>query len=788
MRWTADGATTRAVTAGIAVGAVLLAGAPATAGPLAPVQGAVNDLLDEPARQLGLCSELDTFECLLPLPNDEFTTADATTPTGLRIDLSELAMLRNAAGKPIDPTEWNRNDGWSPGSMLLTHVPGLDLDRTFGIDFPQVEKPSLSMAPDAPIVLLDADTGERHPYFAELDHHPETDPSQALLIIRPLRNFEHGHRYVVGLRGLRDGDGAPITARSAAFAAQVDAYAPGGDDVLDPLAAAGVDPAELFLAWDFTIASIENLAGRALAIRDDAFAALGDPDLADRVVQGDAPAFEVVSVQEVDDPESTVARFVEGRVTVPYYLDRPDQLRGDLPLLGGTNLGAPEAGPVPDQSVPGIRLNYASPSPGPMDTPVRNTTTPTIEAEFTCSIPRTATAADPAEPTIYGHGLLGSRGESRGGSGDRMREANRMICGVDWFGFYNRDIANVAVALLDMSNFPSLMDRVQQGYLHFLYVARALVHPEGVVTDPAFQDGSGAPITSREGLAYDGNSQGGIMGGALTALAPDWERAVLGVPGMNYSTLLHRSVDFEGDLLAPGVGYSTFMYESYPEKEDQLILMHLIQMLWDRGETNGFAHHATDDPLPNTPPHRILLHPALGDYQVTTLAAEVEARTIGAAFLQTAVPQGRHWADHTGERTWGLEVFDEDPAGPGLLPHDGSAIVYWDSGNPVPPSVNVPPDHEDQDPHEDPRRDPFAGVQKATFYETGEVVDPHAGRRWYCTHTFPRHPEQAYDCNRVVAAPAPPPAPAPAPLPATGGGAALAGLLALVGARRLRGR
>ena len=35
------------------------------------------------------------------------------------------------------------------------------------------------------------------------------------------------------------------------------------------------------------------------------------------------------------------------------------------------------------------------------------------------------------------------------------------------------------------------------------------------------------------------------MGGALTAVAPDFNRAALGVPGMNYSTLLQRSVDFD---------------------------------------------------------------------------------------------------------------------------------------------------------------------------------------------------------------------------------------------------
>ena len=34
------------------------------------------------------------------------------------------------------------------------------------------------------------------------------------------------------------------------------------------------------------------------------------------------------------------------------------------------------------------------------------------------------------------------------------------------------------------------------------------------------------------------------MGGALTALAPDFTRAVLNVPAMNYSVLLPRSIDY----------------------------------------------------------------------------------------------------------------------------------------------------------------------------------------------------------------------------------------------------
>ena len=125
------------------------------------------------------------------------------------------------------------------------------------------------------------------------------------------------------------------------------------------------------------------------------------------------------------------------------------------------------------------------------------------------------------------------------------------------------------------------------------------------------------------------------MGGSLTALAPDFNRAVLGVPGMNYSTLLRRSVDF--DQYAQSC--ST---QNYPNELERPLILSLIQMLWDRGEANGYAHHMTGDPLPNTPPHEVLLHEAFGDHQVANVATEVEARTIGAALRTPALDPGRH--------------------------------------------------------------------------------------------------------------------------------------------------
>ena len=83
-------------------------------------------------------------------------------------------------------------------------------------------------------------------------------------------------------------------------------------------------------------------------------------------------------------------------------------------------------------------------------------------------------------------------------------------------------------------------------------------------------------------------------------------------------------------------------------------------MLWDRGETNGYAQHMTDDPYDGTPEHQVLLHVGFGDHQVATVAAEMEARTIGALGHVAAVASevslfgrtggdGRHgWAGGVG--------------------------------------------------------------------------------------------------------------------------------------------
>ena len=628
-----------------------------------------SDVAANPVDDL-LCDPIDPAACLFPFPNDHFTKADATTATGRRLALNPLSMPRNVAGKPVDPTDFNRNDGFSPGQSIVTKVPGLDTPEAFAQTDPvPITDVQRSFEPDAPIVVLNADTGERHLIWSELDANATT-PADTALIIRPAVNFDEGARYIVALRDLKDAAGKTIAAQPA-FAAFRDATATGPraehyeKDIFTPLAEAGIGRKNLFLAWDFTVASERNLSERMLTIRDDAFAQLGDTNLADLTVQGESPAFSISTVTDFTPAENArIARRVEGTVTVPCYLNAPGCPPGSQFLYQGLD------GTLPVR-IPGNTYN----------------------ATFTCNIPRAAEGTT-FRPSLYGHGLMGDGSQVNTGKLYDLGASGLMFCGADWIGMATEDVPNAALILADLSRFSSLADRVQQGMLNFLYIGRALIHPDGLSTDAAFQIG-GKPVIDTRRLYYNGGSQGGIIGGSLTAVAPDFTRAALGVPAMNYSTLLERSVDFDT--------YALIMYNAYRVELERPLLFSLVQILWDRAESNGYAHHMTDDPLPNTPPHEVLMHEAFGDHQVTNWATEVMARTVGASMRLPAVDPGRH---PSGDKAYaGIPVISR-------YPFQGSALVVSEIGplrdcapdgssckGTTPPPVSNVPNRLGVDPH-----------------------------------------------------------------------------------------
>ncbi|HYP48616.1 MAG TPA: hypothetical protein VEQ61_08275 [Thermoleophilaceae bacterium] len=627
------------------------------------------------------CDPIDPARCLFPWPNDYFTRRDPGSDTGRRLALPLESMPANASGKHIDPSDWNRSDGFSPGSTIVVKVPGLDTPAAFERSgLVPVTDMRRAYARRQPVVVINARTRKRHLIWAELDSNA-AKPEDTALLIRPGKNFKEGERYIVALRNLRGADGRRLPAsdgfrlyrdRVRTRARVIERRRAHMERIFRTLRRAGIERRGLYLAWDFTVASGRSLAGRELAIRDDAFRLLGDTDLDDLKVSGRSPEFTVTKVTEFTpcEPGScapgqdpSVARRVEGRVTVPCYLNQP---------------GCP----------PGSRFQL-----GPDGLPVR-TPGNVHQANFICNVPHSASADRPARPSLYGHGLFGDAGEAGSTNVEQLgNENNVLVCAGDWIGMAEEDIPNALNALLDLSNFPSLPDRTQQGLVDFMYLGRLMIHPQGFASHPAFQR-EGRSLVDTRRLFYYGNSQGGILGGALTAVAPDFTRSVLYVGAMNYSVLVTRSVDFDP--------FSALLYPTYPDELERPMLLSLLQVLWDRGDPNGYAQHITREPYPNTPLHKVLMVLSFGDHQVANVQTEVEARTLRLRLREPATDPGRHTDV---EPYFAIKRIRR-------LPYFGNALVVWDigprrpagcvdddpapgqtecMGTPAPPITNTPP-------------------------------------------------------------------------------------------------
>ena len=672
---------------------------------------------------------VDAGECLFPYPNDYYTSSDPSTDTGKRLAIAAGATPANASDVHVDPAELNTSDGFSPGASVVTRVPGMDTPQAFEKtgSVPITRMGSYAGA-KAPIVVIDAATGERQLIWTELDSNATT-PADTDLLIHWGRNLLEGHRYIVAMRNLKSPAGVTIPAPAGfrLYRDKIPTAFPVIEDrrshmegVFDKLKSSGIRRANLYMAWDFTVASSRNITERMLHIRDDALAQLGDTTPGNGVINGAAPGYTIDDVTTASFPIDTATdplgshatqnvREVTGTFEVPCYI-HPDC---EAPSAGRF---APDAGGLPTQ-VSGAGSVY--------------------NARFTCNIPRSAVsyvgpgASDyevvaPDRPSMYGHGLFGDYTEVHTTDVRTLGTDHDVItCATDFIGMFEDDVIPEALpALLDMSNFPPLADRLQQGLLDFVYLGRLLANPSGLAADPAFKFGGDSVLATDKGLFYYGNSQGGIAGGALTAVEPDITRTVLYVPGMNYSLLLTRSVDFED--------YAQVLYPSYPDEGARPLLLSLVQSMWDRGEPDGYANHMTTNPLPNTPAHKVLIEMAYGDHQVANVATEVEARTIGAPLRRPALDAFRL------PPGFDQPYFDiptlGDLSGPAA---DGSGYFVWDIGpkrmdpgllgTDPPPITNTSPDDSfGVDPHDTViRQTPIIRAQIAQFLQNnGTITDP----------------------------------------------------------------
>lgn len=607
------------------------------------------------------CDPVAPTLCGLPFPSTFYMKEDSGSPTGWRVNLGEttLPLRADIDGVRLQPapTYWNERDGWSVGTPMLAHFPSLSLDNVVGHD-----RLADSLLDDSTTIVIDVNTGERVAHWGELDVSLGKS-DRSLFMIRPAAAFEYGHRYVVAMRALKDEAGADIEP-SEAFAALRDGGATDTwdvegrratyDEVVFPaLEAQGWARGEVQLAWDFVTGSQEGITGKAVFMRDDALAQLGEG----------SPAY---TIDEVIPLEDTYKAFeVHGTLTVPLYTE---------------------------EDGPGTVLTR-----GDDGMPYQNGET---HVPFTVIVPRSLVdGAKPGAIVQYGHGLLGAQDEVGAGYlGEIADRYGWIIIAVDWTGMKEGDAGQISLMLVnDLGGFAMLPERCQQGFVEFTYAMR--LASKGLVNDPVFQvtDSAGATVSliDPERRYYYGNSQGGILGGAYMALSQDIERGTLGVGGGPYQLLLTRSKDFEPFFL--------LFQQMYPDPADVALWLGYLQTLWDSAETTGFARSLTANPLPNTNAKQVLMQVGIGDAQVTTLGAELLARSTGSTLINEPV-----------RPVWGMETV--------VSTTTGSGLVEWEYGLEE-PYTNTPPSEDQADPHEWPRREFNGQEQMAHFFATGEIKD-----------------------------------------------------------------
>lgn len=587
--------------------------------------------IDIPLAHPDECEFLNDVECLLPYPSSRFEIP-ADTATGVRLDIPAIG-LPDVNGPPLPVETANDFDGWSPGVQILMHFPqGVDPALSNAsrllppgccgqppgppwIDTRTYDERSLDA--DSPTVLLNADTGERILHFIEPDARAD-GPERQVVFLRPGRILDPGQRYIVAVRNLVSPTGEDVVAEPA-FAAlrdgtpttvsAIEERRPGMEALFDRLESHGVGRDDLILAFDFTTRSQEQLTEHILSMRDQAYAWLDEVE----ATPGAMP-FTVDDVAERNCERADPPRFwrrIEGTYQAPLFLT------GDL------------AG----DSVQFINLDDDG-------TPLQNGFT---NAEFTITIP--CSVLDPAVggfPLLVGHGLFGT-GRAFVNDvtdlGNQLPPWRGIVGGTDWRGLSSPDLAWVGnhvigIGVSQLHNFQALPDRLRQGMLNTLVLARlmkrGLFNRHDAFQTPA---GTGAFPGPSDEMFYLGGSLGGIMGTYLSGLTPDILRFVIEVGAVNFSCMLQRATPFRPfDLLLPGVGVEDPM-----EFAGVLAAGH---ELWVSADPTSVIHHVTSNPLPGSgDPKRILMSTAFLDHQVSNTCSEIAARTMGLPNLIGSIMQ-----------------------------------------------------------------------------------------------------------------------------------------------------
>ncbi len=559
-----------------------------------------------PASAVG-CSTL-ADSCTLPLPSNLFTRP-AATPTGVALDLHAETFTTAATAEMIrryPPELFAEMDGFSALAPVMMPLPALPEPASLPAG------PNASVRADASVRLWDLDAGEPLAFTAILDARAASEvPSRAILSLVPQRPFAPGHTIVALVTDrVRAEGGAPMP-RFPGFAAITDPGAPSSGDpsvarvraAMEPVVAAIAaelddDRARGVLATAFTVRSHEPTTRRMRALAEA---------VSERA-RRDPPRFRVDQVVAPLPALETkgVAAGVIGHLTAPDYRDADHRIVWD------------ERGRPVEQREHSL--------------------------EFVLKLPKVGAGRAPV--VVFGHGF-GAFKETLLQVSSAVGQRGFATIGIDLPGHGSR-LGDDGVINDDLTPERLLAGRDDflQGIADELELVR-LVQGALTTLDVWPDGGDGVPDLSPSPVAYVGQSLGSTLGGVLVAVEPAFGAVVLNVPGAGFLSLFQLGPGLES--LLDG------MLPASTTAADRLVLVPLLQLLFDDVDPGNFARHVIEDPWPHQRPRDVLLQQAMDDRDVPATATALFAGALGVPQVEPSL-----------EDVFGLAKVAAPAAGSGL--------------------------------------------------------------------------------------------------------------------------
>jgi hypothetical protein len=534
------------------------------------------------APQSADCDEQDPLRCLLPWPSSTYLVADASTETGVRVQVE-------AASLPIDddPAFLNAGDGFSRLSPVATAWSarldaGVEGLRAGGVDLPV----RVYVAePDHPLY------GTAVPVWTRVVEGGGDMAPKDLLVAYPMQPLPpNAEIAVVVLDDLRADDGsalpvepltevilgltAPATEEEAALAGY---HAP----LRALLEDVGVDPSRVLRAWDFVTRSEDDAVRRVAAMSAEARAE----------VDAGAVGVEIDVISFPSDP--AISAIVMGTLSgVPYYRDEDGLL------------------PLDDDGNAVVQGTHAPP--------------------FRVVIPATGSDGAPGgdyRVAMYGHGTGGDVTDDS--FDEDIAETGTAKVGIRFAGWNGEELV---MTIADFTSQLTGTERSSAALMQSVADSAAILSAlEGALGDALAAEtlaGEANPAAGRRPdvshPVWVGGSQGGAMGMIISAADDRIQHAVLNVPAAAWSHIIPDSLLYTSAL-------EGLLVANYGDPIDVIHGVAMSQNTWDDVDGAVWAEQAAEHGAV------FLLQESMGDPIAPNAGTEMLAAAIGLAQVGPAL-------------------------------------------------------------------------------------------------------------------------------------------------------